>query len=168
VPGSGGGEVVCGLGSISRGQSVTATLSVLPFGGPGTITDDVSVTSAAIDNATGNNQAVARTTVASPKAGPRFQGRISGVGSGPGHRFVVGDGLNVEFRDRLRQSTSYRACWARSSGRDRRCWNRHTGRPGAWSRIFTPAPQRVGTYVVRWYVGSRAVARWSFRNGPGD
>jgi uncharacterized repeat protein (TIGR01451 family) len=168
VPGTGGGEVVCALGSLSTGQSVTATLSVLPFGGRGTISDEVSVTSAATDNASTNNRAVARTTVGSAKAAPRFQGRVSGVGSGPGHNFVVGDGLNVEFRDRVRQSTSYRACWALSSGRERRCWNRHTGRRGAWSRVFTAAPQRVGTYVVRWHVGNRAVARWSFRNGPGD
>lgn len=168
VPGTAGGEVFCQLGSISSGQSVTATLSVLPFGGQGTIGDEVSVTSATTDNATANNRAVARTTVRSASSPRRFQGRVSGVRSGPGHRFGVGDGLHVEFRDRARQSTSYRVCWALSSGRDRRCWNRRTGKAGAWSRISTPAPQRLGTYVVRWYLGGRAVARWSFRNGAQD
>jgi hypothetical protein len=36
------------------------------------------------------------------------------------------------------------------------------------SKIFTPAPSRVGVYVTRWYVRGLVVATWRFYNGPGD
>lgn len=97
----------------------------------------------------------------------RFTGYVEGVGSGPGHSFIVGNGLNVAFRDDVASRTRYRVCWQRVPAR-RRCWTRRTGRIGLASKIFTPAPANVGVYVTRWYVSGRVVATWRFYNGPGD
>ena len=96
----------------------------------------------------------------------RFHAHVDGVETGPGHRFVVGDGLNLVFVDTYRSHTAYRVCWSRGAGR--RCWDRSTATRGHASRIFTAAPQNVGTYVVTWSVSGRAVARWSFYNDVGD
>jgi hypothetical protein len=98
----------------------------------------------------------------------RFTGYVEGVGSGPGHAFVVGDGLNLAFRDDVRARTRYRVCWSRRGGTSIRCWLRRTGRIGLVSKIFTPAPAAVGVYTTRWFVGGRVVATWRFYNGTGD
>lgn len=102
-----------------------------------------------------------------------FRGNVAGSGSGPRHRFVVGDGLYLNFRDdgvdrNAAYGTPYRVCWRRLEGDGSRCWSRRTSAVSHTSRIFTPAPQRTGSYVVRWYVGDRLVATWRFRNGVGD
>jgi hypothetical protein len=102
-----------------------------------------------------------------PPPGFRFTGYVEGVGSGPGHSFVVGDGLNLAFRDDVVGRTRYRVCWSRRATRPR-CWVRRTGRVGLTSKIFTAAPASVGVYTTRWYVGGRAVAVWRFYNGFGD
>jgi hypothetical protein len=102
-----------------------------------------------------------------PPAAFRFTGYVEGVGSGPGHAFVVGNGLNLAFRDDVGGRTRYRVCWARRATRPR-CWVRRTGRIGLTSKIFTAAPANVGVYVTRWYVSGRVVASWRFYNGPGD
>jgi len=99
-------------------------------------------------------------------AAPRFAGDVAGAATGPGHSFMVGDGLYLEFRDRTHAHTRYRVCWTRGSGR--RCWNRTTGAKGHRSRIFTAAPDHVGNYRATWYVHGAAVARWSFYNAIGD
>lgn len=111
---------------------------------------------------TGRNACPA--TASSARA--RFDGHVSGAATGPGHSFVVGDGLNLVFRDYRRSYTRYRVCWTRGHGT--RCWRRTTGKRGHASTIFTAAPGNVGTYVVTWSVRGRAVARWSFYNGVGD
>lgn len=102
-----------------------------------------------------------------PPAGFRFTGYVEGVGSGPGHAFVVGDGLNLAFRDDIASRTRYRVCWARRATQPR-CWLRRTGRIGLASKIFTAAPTNVGAYMTRWYVSGRVVATWRFYNGLGD
>lgn len=110
---------------------------------------------------------VAAVGAASTQAGDgRFDGHVSGVASGPGHSFIVGNGLNLVFQDRYRAFTRYRVCWTRGAGR--RCWRRTTGSRGRKSVIFTAAPSSVGTYTATWYVAGTAVTRWSFYNGPGD
>src|SRR4051794_20110641 len=96
----------------------------------------------------------------------RFHADVAGPGSGPGHRFFVGDGLYLEFRDTYRSETHYRVCYSRGTGR--RCWHRTTGRRGRASRVFISAPDSVGTYTATWSVSGRPVARWSWFNGPGD
>jgi hypothetical protein len=97
----------------------------------------------------------------------RFTGYVGGVGSGPGHAFVVGDGLNLAFRDDVASQTRYRVCWRRAPA-EPHCWSRRTRRAGLVSKIFTPAPASVGVYVTRWYFRGRVVATWRFYNGPGD
>jgi hypothetical protein len=97
----------------------------------------------------------------------RFTGYVEGVGTGPGHSFFVGDGLNLAFRDDVASQTPYRVCWRHFPGA-RRCWTRRTRRVGLASKIFTPAPGNVGVYVTRWYVNGRIVATWRFYDGPGD
>jgi hypothetical protein len=104
--------------------------------------------------------------VAPASAAPRFHGDVAGSVTGPGHSFVVGDGINLRFRDRRRANTPYRVCWSRK-GRTR-CWHRTTGQRGHFSQIFTPAPSHVGTFRVRWRVHGKIVASWSFYNGLGD
>ena len=71
-------------------------------------------------------------------AQPRFQGYVGGAVTGKGHFFVVGDGLEIVFRDRRHAGTAYRVCWNGPS-HDRRCWNRRTGARGQISRIGTDA-----------------------------
>jgi hypothetical protein len=102
-----------------------------------------------------------------PPAAFRFTGYVEGVGSGPGHAFVVGDGLNLAFRDDVASKTRYRVCWARRATRPR-CWVRRTGRVGLADKIFTAAPANVGVYLTRWFVNGRVVASWRFYNGLGD
>jgi hypothetical protein len=98
-----------------------------------------------------------------------FSANVAGTGSGPGHRFVVGDGLYLNFRDNAAYATTYRVCWQRiDQGGGLRCWSRRTSVTSHTSRIFTPAPERVGRYVAKWYVHGRLVASWSFYNGTGD
>jgi hypothetical protein len=111
--------------------------------------------------------ATSSVSFAQPPAQYRFTGYVEGVGSGPGHAFVVGDGLNLAFRDDVASHTRYRVCWRRAPAQ-RRCWTRRTLSVGLASKIFTPAPAAVGVYVTRWYVGGRVVATWRFYNGPGD
>jgi len=100
----------------------------------------------------------------------RFSGYVAGVVSGKGHSFVVGDGLDLVFRDRRASGTAYRVCWQRGNagGIGLRCWRRHTGAAGALSKILTAAPPRPGYYTVNWFVGGRVVAHWWFNNGVGD
>jgi hypothetical protein len=97
-----------------------------------------------------------------------FTGNVAGAGSGPGHRFVVGDGLYLNFRDSVAYGTPYRVCWQRTDGAGLRCWSRRSSITSHLGRIFTPAPERVGKYVARWYVHGRLVATWRFYNGLGD
>jgi hypothetical protein len=99
-------------------------------------------------------------------AGGRFDGYVAGVGNGEGHSFIIGNGLNLVFIDHERSRTRYRVCWTRGSVR--KCWSRSTGAVGKASKVFTAAPTHVGRYTTTWYVRGRAVARWSFSNGPGD
>jgi hypothetical protein len=99
-------------------------------------------------------------------AGRHYDGHVSGVATGPGHSFVVGDGLNIVFRDFRHSGTPYKVCWSRGQGQ--RCWHRTTGRKGHASVIFQAAPSHVGNYTTRWYVHGRVAAQWSFYNGVGD
>src|SRR5690349_3183158 len=46
-------------------------------------------------------------------AAHRYSGWVEGAGSGRGHDFMVGDGLNVVFVDRRHKHTHYTACWHR-------------------------------------------------------
>jgi hypothetical protein len=101
-------------------------------------------------------------------ASGRFGGYVAGAGSGAGHRFVVGDGLYLVFRDARAARTRYRVCWGPQGKRFTRCWQRTTGARGAASKIFTPAPNYVGNWTTRWYVGSVRVASWTFFNDYGD
>jgi hypothetical protein len=111
--------------------------------------------------------AIASVSLGQPPAPYRFTGYVEGVGSGPGHSFVVGDGLNLAFRDDVASQSPYRVCWRRALGVPR-CWIRRTRRVGLVSKIFTPAPASVGVYVTRWYFRGRVVATWRFYNGTGD
>jgi hypothetical protein len=95
-------------------------------------------------------------------AADRFDGDVAGAATGPGHEFTVGDGLYLRFRDSRRSYTDYRVCWTRGLGFA--CWDGTTGRIGSFDPIFTAAPEGVGTYTVKWRVGDRVVARWSFDN----
>lgn len=106
----------------------------------------------------------AATALATPR---RFDGYVGGAATGRGRSFVVGDGLNLVFRDRRHGGTRYRVCWTGRAG-DARCWSRRTGARGRANSIFTAAPERVGRYSVRWSVNRRVVARWWFYNGVGD
>lgn len=98
----------------------------------------------------------------------RFSGYVAGVGSGKGHSFIVGNGLNLVLIDRWRSFTRYKVCWTRFWGRGGRCWRGRTARRGSRDLIFTAAPHRVGTFLVRWYFRGKARTRWYFYNGPGD
>jgi hypothetical protein len=98
-------------------------------------------------------------------AAPRFHGDVAGVATGPGHHFFVGDGLELEFLDRAGANTVYDVCYRGRQGR--RCIRRTTAAAGRKSRIFIPA-RNMGRYRATWYVGGRPVARWTWRNGPGD
>ena len=111
--------------------------------------------------------ASASTSHGQPPPGYRFTGYVEGVRTGPAHAFVVGDGLNLAFRDDVASQTRYRVCWRRAPA-EPRCWTRRTRRVGLVSKIFTPAPASVGAYVTRWYFRGRVVATWRFYNGPGD
>jgi hypothetical protein len=91
-----------------------------------------------------------------------------GLSQRPRPPFRGGDGVYLTFLDRFAYGTPYRVCWQLRSGGDRRCWSRRTGATSHYGRIFTPAPQRVGTYLVRWYVRGYLAATWSFYNGEGD
>ena len=106
-------------------------------------------------------------TVSQPPPPFRFTGYVAGGFSGPGHAFVVGDGLYVAFRDDVATGTRYRVCWFRGGVRVR-CWTRRTRRIGLASKIATAAPPNVGIYVTKWYVNGRVVASWRFYNGIGD
>jgi hypothetical protein len=106
----------------------------------------------------------AATALARPR---RFDGYVGGAVTGRGHSFVVGDGLNLVFRDRRHDGTRYRVCWTDRAGAAR-CWSRRTGARGRANSIFTAAPEGVGRYNVRWSVNQRVVARWWFYNGIGD
>jgi hypothetical protein len=98
-----------------------------------------------------------------------FSASVDGAATGPGHQFVVGDGLYLTFRDRFGTSTPYRVCWERDDGTSQRCWARRTSVfPRRASRIFTPAPQQTGQFITRWYVRGRLAATWAFTNGVGD
>jgi hypothetical protein len=98
-----------------------------------------------------------------------FSGTVDGAATGPGHRFVVGDGLYLTFRDRVGASTPYRVCWQRDDGAGRRCWAARTSSiPGRPSRIFTAAPGLTGHFIARWYVRGRLAGSWTFTNGTGD
>jgi hypothetical protein len=92
-------------------------------------------------------------------AGGRFEGYVAGVGSGKGHSFIVGNGLNLVFIDHQRSHTPYRVCWTRGSRR--KCWTRTTGSAGRASKIFTPAPTHVAGYATTWYVRGRSGPRSS-------
>lgn len=105
---------------------------------------------------------------ASPTLAARFEGYVAGVATGKGHRFVVGDGVNLVFVDRRRSFTSYRVCWHRLKHVHHRCWLGETGRRGRKDRIFASAPSRSGTYIVKWTVRHRRKAIWTFYNGVGD
>jgi hypothetical protein len=102
----------------------------------------------------------------------RYDGWVEGVGSGSGHQFIVGNGLNLVFVDRRRSHTHYRACWhKRGSGPSHRhCWHwKKTGRPGERDRTSTAAPSQAGRWKVEWFVhGHHRVASWAFHNGRGD
>ena len=102
----------------------------------------------------------------SASAATRFNAYVGGGATGPGHRFMVGDGLNLVFTDTYRSYTSYTVCWTRGAGRQ--CWHRTTARRKHKNVIFAAAPASVGTYRTTWYVNGRAVASWSFYNGIGD
>jgi hypothetical protein len=98
----------------------------------------------------------------------RFEGYVGGTASGRGHHFVVGDGLNLVFVDRQRSHTAYRVCWHRLGHGYHRCWFAETGLAGHKERIFTAAPSRAGTYIVKWTVDRHRKAIWRFDNGVGD
>src|SRR4051812_48747247 len=99
-------------------------------------------------------------------AARRYHGDVAGVVTGPGHSFVVGDGLYLEFRDRTHAHTRYRVCYSRGHGR--RCYTRSTGARNRTHRIYIPAPGHVGTYKATWYVSGFPVTSWSWYNGIGD
>jgi|tagenome__1003787_1003787.scaffolds.fasta_scaffold20977140_3 hypothetical protein len=103
---------------------------------------------------------------ASAAPSDRFAAHVGGAATGPGHRFMVGDGLNLVFTDNYRSYTSYKVCWTKGTGT--RCWHRTTGRHKHKSVIFTASPSGIGTYRATWYVGGNAVAGWSFYNAIGD
>jgi hypothetical protein len=135
---------------------------------PGTVTTPVRrviAASGAVVVATAVTLTLSGTSWAST---PRFQGWVAGVGSGRGHDFVVGDGLYLVFRDNRRATTHYGVCWGRKGHPATHCWYRTTGAVGQKSRIFTAAPQRIGTFTARWRVHSHRVATWWFYNGHGD
>jgi len=106
-------------------------------------------------------------SAAQPPPAFRFTGYVEGVGSGPGHAFFVGDGLQLAFRDDSRAHTLYRVCWSKA-GAPRRCWTRRTGRAGLTSKVFAAAPSNPGVYAARWYVNGRSVATWRFYVRLGD
>jgi hypothetical protein len=106
-------------------------------------------------------------SLAQPPPQYRFTGYVAGAGSGPGHSFFVGDGLNLAFRDDAASGTRYRVCWRRGLAA-RHCRLGRTRRIGLTSKVFIAAPPTVGVYVSRWYVSGRVVATWRFYIGPGD
>lgn len=95
----------------------------------------------------------------------RFHGDVAGTATGPGHQFMIGDGLYLRFRDSNRSYTAYKVCYSRGHGTA--CYRRTTGRAGHISRIFF-TPEGVGNYTARWYVRGRQVASWSWYNAIGD
>jgi hypothetical protein len=81
---------------------------------------------------------------------------------------VVGDGLNLAFKDRRARHTKYRACWHKVGGGPQRCWRDRIVARDRWDRIFTAAPPSPGKYRVVWKHRHHDVARWWFQNGVGD
>jgi hypothetical protein len=74
-------------------------------------------------------------SLAQPPPQYRFTGYAEGAGSGPGHLFFVGDGLNLAFRDDAASGTRYRVCWRRGVA-GRHCRLERTRRIGLTSKIF--------------------------------
>jgi hypothetical protein len=105
---------------------------------------------------------------ASAQATPRFAGWVAGAATGAGHNFVVGDGLLLVFVDTKESDTPYRVCWHLVHHAQHRCWSGKTAAAGVKDRIFTAAPQAVGTYLVKWTIRHSRKATWRFSNGVGD
>jgi hypothetical protein len=101
-------------------------------------------------------------------ASTRFETSVSGVGTGPGHHFVIGDGLYLVFRDKRAARTNYRVCWGPRRGGFTRCWRRRSGYAGTYSKIIVAAPSYVGHWTAKWFAFGRTVGTWRFYNGPGD
>jgi hypothetical protein len=108
--------------------------------------------------------------VASPaSAAPRHFGAVvAGVGSGPGHDFIVGNGLELVFKDRRHDSVRYKVCIRHTASGWTKCYTRITGRRGHRSAIFRAAPETVGNWTATWYAHGRRAASWAFYIGPGD
>ena len=98
----------------------------------------------------------------------RFEGYVGGAATGRGHSFVLGDGLELVFVDRVRPHTRYRVCWHLLHHPRHRCRAGETGAAGHRDSIFTAAPGRAGRYLVKWTVRHHRRAAWSFTNGIGD
>jgi hypothetical protein len=97
----------------------------------------------------------------------RFDGRVEGAGTGPGHDFVVGDGLYLSFKDREAADSHYRVCVRRHGHSTHRCINSRVHHRGKWDKVFYSA-SKAGDYTVRWFFDRRSVARWSLHIAIGD
>jgi len=113
---------------------------------------------------------LAAAVLASPALGapPHFGAFVAGVGSGPGHNFIVGNGLELVFKDRRHDSVPYRICIRHAGTGWTKCYTRVTGRRGHRSAIFRAAPETVGNWTATWYAHGRRAATWAFYIGPGD
>ena len=108
-------------------------------------------------------------------AARRFHGRALGNspsgGLVPKHRFPVGAGYGLAFRDRRGANTDYRLC-ASMKGRRLGCKRGQTGRRGRDDiidsyQVFN-GPDQTGKLIWRWYVGGQRVARWDVQVTIGD
>ena len=96
----------------------------------------------------------------------RYVGYVGGV-NGPGHHFYVGDGIYLTFGAPVTAPVRYRVCWGLAGHLPTRCAFAAVRSKASTSKIFI-APQVVGTWIARWYVGGRMVASWSWYHDTGD
>jgi len=101
----------------------------------------------------------------SSAAASRFSAYLGGAESGPSHHFIVGDGLNLVFQDKVHGNTRYHVC---IHGPESRCSWGTTAARALQSVIFAAAPQWLGDYSATWSVRGHIVARWQFSIGVGD
>ena len=103
---------------------------------------------------------------AAPASAADYRGYVS-VGRGPTHSGVQGNAWNLVFRERRPGRVRYSVCVGHlDRPRVRRCYRRRTsasGRSSVLAALFVNDAGGTGRWRVRWRVGGRSVAVWSFR-----
>lgn len=89
---------------------------------------------------------------------------MSGAASGPGHAFVVGDGLNLVFHEAIVHPLPS----VLDARRGHALLATNDPTHSEQVRDLYRGPSSVGTYTTTWYVAGKPVDRWTFYNGRSD